>query len=802
MRQRTAPRLPAAPFLALSCVGFIASSPATAGEMADPAAANRPADPDDQLLRTDEVVVTGQVYAPRQESPKNTRKVRDTPQTVTVITNETIEQQNLLTLRDVLTTVPGITFGAGEGGGGYGDSINLRGYSANSDIAQDGVRDSAQYTRTDSFNLEQLEVVNGANSVYAGSGSVGGSINLVTKRPLSIDRTVVTGGIGTDDYYRGTVDTNVRVNDLVAVRLNAMAHRNDVPGRDVENYRRWGVAPSVTIGIEGPTRLTFQYLHQEDENIPQYGVPYYVNADHDGPLPGVDRSSYYGYRNIDTQESNVDQLTATFEHEFSDRLSLRNLTRWQDVRQFTLVDPPQGSYCLADAVLPAGGPCINSTGAVVAPPGYYLPSGPRGNTRDTRNQLAFNQLDLRAVVDTGGIEHTVTLGAAVSWEKFFLRSGSSLRNADGSNPFASLPLISIANPNDVVAGPAGFTYGSNVYTGPVNFIPTAQQSGELENYAAYLFDATKVSDHFEINGGVRYEHNKGWFRPDTVQATSTGAVPLGTVTPGTRVDNSDDLFSYRIGAVYKPIEAVSLYAAYGNSKTPSKTSVNGSCTISGVNNATASTCNVKPESAKNYEIGAKAELSGGRLLLTAAAFRNERDQYKVATADSTVPEQQLDGKSRVDGIALGAVGRITPAWTITANYTYLDSEVLRSIAKNASPGTLDPQAGNPLTNVPEHSGSLFTTYRLPFGLSVGYGLTYQGSFHLNNSSPTRETVLFKVDDYLVHNAYLAYDVTPNFSAQLNVKNVGDTEYYTRVRNNGWATAGEARSAVLTLSYRM
>src|SRR3546814_13287491 len=81
------------------------------------------------------------------------------------------------------STIPGITFGAGEGGGGYGDSINLRGYSASNDITVDGVRDSAQYSRTDPFNLQQIEVYNGANSVYNGSGSVGGTINLVQKTP-------------------------------------------------------------------------------------------------------------------------------------------------------------------------------------------------------------------------------------------------------------------------------------------------------------------------------------------------------------------------------------------------------------------------------------------------------------------------------------------------------------------------------------------------------------------------------------------------------------------------------------------
>jgi catecholate siderophore receptor len=102
---------------------------------------------------------------------------------VTVITAEVMQQQNILSLRDALATVPGITFGAGEGGSGYGDSINLRGFSANNDITIDNVRDSAQYTRSDNFNIEQIEVTNGSNSVYSGGGSVAGNINLVSKRP-------------------------------------------------------------------------------------------------------------------------------------------------------------------------------------------------------------------------------------------------------------------------------------------------------------------------------------------------------------------------------------------------------------------------------------------------------------------------------------------------------------------------------------------------------------------------------------------------------------------------------------------
>ncbi|MDE8651498.1 TonB-dependent receptor [Novosphingobium album (ex Liu et al. 2023)] len=767
-------------FLALSCIGAIAV--ATPGHAQETGQGQKLGG----VTVTDTAITENE--GRQQASPKATRPVRDTPQTVTILTNQVIEQQNLLTLRDVLSTVPGITFGAGEGGGGYGDSINLRGYSANTDITVDGVRDSAQYTRTDPFNLEQVEVTNGANSAVAGSGSVGGSINLVTKRPTADTQVIVNGGIGTDNYYRGTIDANVRASDLIALRLNAMAHQNDVPGRDVEDYQRWGIAPSVTIGIESPTRLTLQYLHQQDENIPQYGVPYYINASYNGPIPGVHTSDYFGSRNVDTQKINVDQLTATFEHDFSDRVNIRNLSRWQDVQQLTRVSPPQGTYCLASGLLPTGAACPAST-----PPGYYLASGPRGNTRDSRNQLMYNQTDLKAVFDTGGLEHTLVLGASVAWEKYGLLTGNWARNADGTAIAGGFPLINIANPNEVVVGPAGFAYGSNLWTGPVNFIPTAKQNGELENYAAYLFDTVKVSEQFEINGAIRYEKNKGWYRNDTVaRATATSD---GDRTIGTKFHNDDNLFSYRVGLVYKPVEAVSVYAAYGNAKTPSKTSVNGSCA--------AETCNVKPESAKNYEVGVKAELGSG-VLLTAAVFRNERDQYKVASVDPTIPDQQLDGKSRVNGVALSASGQVTSALSITANYTYLDSKVIRSVADNAPPGTTPPadaQAGNPLTNVPKHSGSLFATYAFPFGLKVGYGMTYQGSFYLNNALTTPTTVLYKAPDYMIHNAYLAYDFTDNISAQINVKNFTDKVYYTRIRNNGWATTGERRSAVLTVAYK-
>ena len=789
-----------ASFLALSCVGSLISAPALATE-AD-AAQDAPGG------RTD-IVVTGRL-ATEVESPKSTAPLVDTPQTITVVTQEALRQQNLLTLRDALATIPGITFGAGEGGGGYGDSINLRGYSANNDLTVDGVRDSAQYSRTDPFNLQQIEVYNGANSVFNGSGSVGGTINLVSKIPFSRSATTVQAAVGTDNYYRASVDSNWRLNDLIAVRLNAMYHENDVPGRDVESYQRWGVAPSITIGVDGDTSLTLAYIHQDDDNTPIYGVPFFLSGVNDGPLPGVDDSDYFGIVNLDEQKTKVNRLTATFRHAFSENVSIRNLTRWQRVHQYSQTSAPQGVFCLANGLQPVGsGP--TSTVGIACPagrntPGTYYPSGPRGLVRDQVNDLLHNQTDLTVVTgETGGTRNTLVIGASISREDYEITTASLARNPDGSA--VTLPPINLFNPD-------------TTYTGPINFTVTARSKGRSNNKAIYAFDTLELGTMFELNAGLRYESNRAEFRNIPLLVVPPGTTAL---TPAQREPQISDenLFSYRFGAVFHPIENVSFYGAYGNARTPSSATVRLGCGVIPATGA-ADPCAVAPEKARTYEIGAKAELANKKLLLTAALFRNERTNFRTPSNDPSLPNslQVLDGESRVDGVAIGVTGNLTPEWAIFANYTYLDSKVKQSVSDFCltSPGATgcsnsvaipDPQAGDRLIQTPKHSGSLFTTYAFPFGLQIGYGLTYQGRFATNQRNLLQRTQ-FMVDDYLIHRAFVSYDFNNGLVAQLNVTNLTNEDYYTGVRNNvnattgvvtgGWATPGDARSAVFSLFY--
>jgi catecholate siderophore receptor len=321
-----------------------------------------------------------------------------------------------------------------------------------------------------------------------------------------------------------------------------------------------------------------------------------------------------------------------------------------------------------------------------------------------------------------------------------------------------------------------------------------------------VFDTLEFNDQWMLNLGARYEHNEG----DTVAYTfntTTGSPQLGRATAVTIGENQDDLFSYRAGVVFKPVDNASLYLAYSNSKTPSKASVNGSCTAASTTGT--ANCNVDPETAVNVEFGAKWDINN-RLALTGAVFRNEREDYKVAdpgNPDNPIGEQQLDGKARVDGVTLGAAGRITTHWSIFANVTWLDSEVLQSVSDfcRANPSAAcgntaanpDPLKGLPISATPERSGSLWTTYDLQ-QWTFGYGVTYQNNYDVYTGTGAN---IAEAKGYTTHRAMVGYNINERLGLQLNASNLFDKEYYTRVRNNGWATPGDARSVVLTATYR-
>ena len=141
-------------------------------------------------------------------NPKYTRPIAETPQTITVIRKEILQEQSATTLADALRNTPGVTMLMGENGNtSTGDSIFMRGFDTQGSIFIDGVRDVGTYSR-DIFNVEQVEVVKGPAGADIGRGSPTGYINLVSKVPLAENFAIGTLGITTDSWGRATADLN------------------------------------------------------------------------------------------------------------------------------------------------------------------------------------------------------------------------------------------------------------------------------------------------------------------------------------------------------------------------------------------------------------------------------------------------------------------------------------------------------------------------------------------------------------------------------------------------------------------
>ncbi|HEU4871491.1 MAG TPA: TonB-dependent siderophore receptor [Pyrinomonadaceae bacterium] len=443
-------------------------------------------------------------------STKYTEPLLDTPQTINVITKEVIEEQGATTLRDVLKNVPGLTITAGEGGNPAGDNLTLRGFSARNDIFVDGVRDISPQSR-DPFNLEQVDVVKGPGSVYTGRGSTGGSINLLNKTPGLRRSFGGTLDFGSDRTRRAIADINVPFGDSLAFRMNLLGHQSGVAGRDVVEFDRWGVAPSLSFGVGKPTRFTASYYKLKQNNISDYGIPWVPVTNNvlvefrDRPAP-VPRNTFYGLRDRDFESLNADLVTLKFERDFDDNLSLRNQFRYANSSRDSIATPPRFAS--------------NNSTVINREMRSWL----------TEDVVWDNQSDFIAHFSTGTVEHSLITGMNLTRE-------SNIRKTRTA-PNMPTTLLN-PNPDDVFTGV--------ITTSPIVGDVTANSQ------AVYLFDTAKFGNKWEFNGGLR------WDRFDADGITTTGA-------PVSRVDK---MLSVRAGAVFKPLPQGSIYASYGTSLNPS-----------------------------------------------------------------------------------------------------------------------------------------------------------------------------------------------------------------------------------------
>lgn len=700
----------------------------------------------------------------KSASTKYAQPLVDTPQTITVIKKQLADEQGATTLTEALRNSPGVgTFYLGENGStSTGDAIYMRGFDTSSAIYVDNVRDLGSISR-DMFNIQQVEVLKGPAGTDNGRGSPTGSINLVTKQPELADSFNASATYGSWSQKRATADWNKVIDEDkgIAFRLNLMKQDSGVPGRHEVKNDRSGIAPSLVFGLNSPTRVFLNYVHIEQDNVPDGGVPTiglpgYSSPDPARPYianaPRVNSSNFYGSVN-DYDKVKSDMFTARVEHDFSPDVKLQNTTRYAKTSQDYFLTSFMASG-VASSTRPAGLITPSATNLSTWTLARNLPT-----RKDQTNEILTNQTNITAELQTGSIKHTLVGGFEITQEK---------QHAASFTATGTLPAANLYNPNP--------NFSSTGFSMP----QTGYSDGKTDTVSAYLFDTLKFNEQWSINGGVRLDHYRSSVYTNTA----------GTISD---LSTSGNLFNWKLAAIFKPTVNSSVYALYATSQQPPGGANFSLATTTTSSSNAANGVNVDPQKTKTAEIGTKWDVLNKKLGLTAALYRTE--VTNEPTYDSTSATYFLTGKKTVQGIELGAIGNITDNWAVSAGYTYMDTKV-------ASPSSRDATANGTyaLAYTPKQAFTSWTTYKLPNGFTVGGGARYVSALlrGYDGAVGTPSTT----DAYWVFDGMASYVVNKNLTLQLNVYNIFDKDYVAAINKSGYRyTPGTPRSASLTANIK-
>jgi iron complex outermembrane recepter protein len=664
-------------------------------------------------LPDEEIVVTGErqgeYYTPNvTTATKTDTSLRDIPQSIQVVPQQVLRDQRVDTLLEALKNVPGATQAQGSSRSPF-VTPTIRGFDASNSILRDGVPEVTGFvTNYDPISIDQVEVLKGPASVLYGQGSLGGTINLITKQPLSEAYYALEASAGRFDFYSGAFDFSGPLNEnrTVLYRLNAAAQTSE-SFIDFYDRQRYFIRPVLAWQIGANTRLTLDTEYFNIQQPLETGVPLRGSVLNNifGEIP---RDRYVGEPS-DEGDYQVFRIGYNLEHQFSDNWRINSTLR--------------SSFFQYDRESVFGIGLINDRTL-------------RRLYQNNDSEENIYYLDTYAVgkFSTGNIQHQLLTGFNLS------RRDSNLANFNR----AAAPL-DLFDP---------------VYGQPLGAVTSRLETADLTDaLGIYVQDQVTIAANLKLLLGVRF---------DTFNQTTEDQLA------DTEQEQSDDAFSPRVGIVYQPMPAISLYASYSRSFNPSiGTAFDGS--------------QFQPERGTQYEVGTKIDLNN-RLSATLAFYDLTRSN--VITTDPINPDFSIQtGKQQSQGIELDISGEILPGWNIIAGYAYTDAQIEEDN---------DFPVGNALSNVPKHSFNLWTTYEIQTGAmrGLGFGL---GVFYVGDRQGDLANT-FELPNYLRTDAAVFYRRN-RFRVALNFRNLFDIEYFEAAQNRNRVFYGEPFTVQGTISWQ-
>jgi len=735
-----------------------------------------------------------------EQSGKFPEPILNTPKSVTVLSKEVLEDKNATNLKQALLSTAGVTLGSGEGGNAFGDRFFIRGFDARNDIFIDGVRDAGVSVR-ENFFTEQVEILRGPASSFAGRGTAGGAINIVTKQATT-EKSFYNEDttFGTDNTKRVTLDVNQVISPTLAVRAGGLFQDADVAGRYSVTDNRDGAFVATTWKPIDAVKIQANYIHTELYGIPDFGVPYYrpgpfnalgqATTTAGGPFPefGVNRNNFYGFVNRDFFRTGQDIGTLNAEFQVTPDLLITNKFRDSSSSQMYVGTLPESPSLLT--------PLSAST----------LTANPQSRFQVT--DVIANQTEATYKFNDGlGFKHTALAGVEVDRETSSINSFTGLASeiTTGTTAFTgagSLSGVSVFAPQFT---DTPFTHGLALGAHPTNI--------GIDTASGYLLDSANYHDLVILNGGVRYDDYKintaGWGSGATANVFGTQSAEFG-------------IPDFNLGLTLKPLPNGSVYVAYATSANPVGAEFDGTSTAYGGLNSSLAGGNTQifgPEKNKAVEIGTKWELFDRHLLLTAALFQTNKDnareaqnvgnQAAAAALGCSYPTGTTGNVScitagaayYVRGIDLGVGGKITDKWSVFGGLVLMQSQVTKSLAPPADPALYTTNVGLPLANIAHQSFSMLTKYQLNDTWELGGQAVYRSKIYGGTLLAANQGT--SIPSYWRFDAFAEAKIDKHWTVKLFVNNIFNKTYYDALYQSAAPFVLEApgRAGYLVVSAR-
>jgi catecholate siderophore receptor len=709
-----------------------------------------------------------------QASGKFPEPLLNTPKTVTVLSKEVLADENATSLKQAVLNTAGVTLGTGEGGNAFGDRFFVRGFDTRNDVFIDGVRDSGVSVR-ENFFTEQIEILRGPGSSFAGRGTTGGAINIVTKQATTeksfynMDTTFATDGT-----KRVTLDVNQVISPTLAIRAGGLFQDAGVAGRDYTTDDRGGGFVALKWTPVDAVKVSADYVHTDIHGLPDFGVPYYrpsSSTTAGGPFPdyGVNRDNFYGFVNRDFFEVHQDIGTLDTEVQITPDLVISDKVR-------------------------ASASLLNYIGTIPESPNLAagtLTANPQSRYQPT--DVVANQTEATYKFDTNGWHHTAVAGVEIS------REISSIDTYQG--------LTSEAQGN--TASGAGSFNNVSIYNPQLTFQPFGTPSLyglptriSIDTTSGYLLDTANYHDVLILNGGIRYDD----YKITTSGFGSSGGVPNPNSWGAQAAEFG--LPNFNLGLTLKPLPITSVYVAYATSSDPVGSEFDGtSANYGGLAPVLNGNSNqiFGPQKNTAIEVGNKWELFDRHLLLTGALFQtdvtNARESVNTTGPNGVVPVISAGAAYEIRGVDLEVAGKITDKWSVFGGLVLMKSEVMKSLVPPANTALFSTNVGLPLANIANQSFSLLSKYQIDDRWEVGGQAVYRSKIYGGTLLAANQGT--SLPSFWRFDTFAEAKIDKNWTVKLFVNNIFNKLYYTALYQSAAPFVLEApgRTASVMISAR-